>query len=301
MKTTKVISLLLMMVICYCATAQNSASNPNRTSSRPSIMVFPFFKEGEDARKIIESDVNQRIILAKIREAFDSRGYTTKDYLPVVRSLLTNGVLNDAQVDVKTQIIAASGADVSVEAEYYVQKISLGTSVRLILTAYESSTSASLANKVGQSPAFRTEDIGALAARSVEAVSTDFLNVMQQKFDDIAVNGRYMSVEFGLTADTEANMETEVGKEGLTLSDAIEEWIGNNSNSYHILGVTEKKAIYDQVRLPKTNKAGKNLTTTMYGLELLRFCKTLVSDELPGKKFTVTRFNKGNTLFVNFK
>ena len=46
---------------------------------QPKIMVIPYTKAGEDIRTILEQDVNKRITLAKIKEAFDSRGFTTVD------------------------------------------------------------------------------------------------------------------------------------------------------------------------------------------------------------------------------
>ena len=40
---------------------------------QPKIMVIPYVKR-EDLRTILENDVNKRIALTKIKEAFDSRG-----------------------------------------------------------------------------------------------------------------------------------------------------------------------------------------------------------------------------------
>lgn len=45
-------------------------------------MVIPYTMQGEDIRTVLENDVNKRIALTKIKEAFDQRGYTTVDFLP---------------------------------------------------------------------------------------------------------------------------------------------------------------------------------------------------------------------------
>lgn len=301
---TRLLIFLLFVSICRHTWAQSTpastANQQNQLVTKPTIMVFPFFKEGEDIRTILEGDVNRRIVLTKVKEAFDNRGYSTVDFISKARNLQTNNVLNGAQTDVKTQIIQASGADIAVEVEYDVYK-GAGTKVKVILTAYETSTSASLSNKMGESPLFNTNDIGALAAKATEGVINDFLNVMQEKFTDIVQNGKYMAVEFGLTENANITMSSEVSKGGLPLSDTIEEWIGENSKGYHIQGVTDLRLIFDQVRIPRTDAQGKNLTPTRYALEILKFCNALTLAEEPTKKLKIERTIKGNTLFINFK
>ncbi|WP_143706149.1 DUF6175 family protein [Emticicia sp. TH156] len=301
----KILLLTCLLFLINTLKAQNrlneSAAQQNQIVTKPTIMVFPFFKENEDIRAILESDVNRRVVISKVKEAFDNRGYSTVDFISKARNLTTNTMLNDAQTDVKTQIIQASGADIAVEVEYDIYRGAAGNNVKVILTAYETSTSASLSNKVGQSPSFRTEDIGALASKATEAIVVDFLNVMQEKFTDIVINGKYMAIEFGLKEDSEVKMSTEVGTDGLPLSDMIEEWIGNNSKGYHIQGVTELKIIFDQVRIPRTDAGGKNLTPTRYALEIYKFCNTLKMSDTPNKKAKIERLIKGNTIFINFK
>ena len=85
---------------------------------QPKIMVIPYTKQGEDITHVIENDVNKRIVLAKIREAFDSRGFTTVDFTAKLKSLSrTSGLSQDSQSDLKSMIIQQSGADIYVEAE----------------------------------------------------------------------------------------------------------------------------------------------------------------------------------------
>lgn len=65
--------LLLAVFLSSMAWAQTA-------TVQPKIMVIPYTKQGEDISQVIENDVNKRIVLAKIREAFDSRGFTTVDF-----------------------------------------------------------------------------------------------------------------------------------------------------------------------------------------------------------------------------
>ena len=62
---------------------------------QPKIMVIPYTKEGEDIRTILEQDVNKRITLAKIREAFDSRGFTTVDFTARLKAASQSAIFKE--------------------------------------------------------------------------------------------------------------------------------------------------------------------------------------------------------------
>ena len=54
---------------------------------QPKIMVIPYTKEGEDIRTVLEADENKRIVLTKIKEAFDERGVTTIDFIAKLKAM----------------------------------------------------------------------------------------------------------------------------------------------------------------------------------------------------------------------
>ena len=213
---------------------------------QPKIMVIPYIKQGEDITQVIENDVNKRIVLAKIREAFDSRGFTTIDFAAKLKSLSrTEGLSQESQTDLKAMTIQQSGADIYVEAEMDILLSSSGNSVKTILTAYDISTGGSLANKVGESGKFYTDDIGKLGAKAVEKVADEFLDIIQTKFTDIVNNGRSISVDFSFEQTSSLSMSTEIGSEGLTLSDQIELWMSEHAykNNYIVLNKGEKDGV----------------------------------------------------------
>jgi hypothetical protein len=283
-------------------TSKETPAQERQIVTKPTIMVFPFFKEGDEIRKLVEEDINNRIVLTKVKEAFDNRGFSTIDFLSKVRNLQTNEALtSDKQTDVKTAIIQSSNADICVEVEYNFQRGTTGNQVKIILTSYESSASASLSNKVGFSRKVYSDDIGKLSADAVESIVQDFLNVMQEKFNDIVENGKYMAMEFNLNSDAGVTMSSEIGKDNLPLSDVLEEWVGNNSKSYHIQGVTDLKVDFDVVRVPRSDDKGKSLTSTRYALEVLKFCNSLTASGTAAKKLKVERLIKGNKIFISFK
>ena len=123
----KIMILLLAVFLSSMAWAQTA-------TVQPKIMVIPYTKQGEDISQVIENDVNKRIVLAKIREAFDSRGFTTVDFAAKLKSLSrTSGLSQESQSDLKSMIIQQSGADIYVEAEMDIVLSSTGNSVKTYL------------------------------------------------------------------------------------------------------------------------------------------------------------------------
>jgi len=267
------------------------------TTVQPKIMVIPYTKEGQDIRTILEADVNKRIALTKIKEAFDSRGFTTVDFTAKLKATNDNSVFAaDNQTDLKSRIIQMSGADVYVEAETDVLLSSTGNAVKILITAYEISTGNSLANKVGESGKFYTDDIGKLAAKAIESCAGDFLNVMQTKFTDIVENGKSVIVNFGFAESSTYAMSSEVGSQGLQLSDELELWMEEHAykNNYHIQGTTDRQMIFDDVRIPlKDPVTGNNYNTNKFALEIFKFMRSL--------RLKIARDIKGNTIYITIQ
>ena len=285
----RVILSIIVSLLCCVAFGQT-------VTVQPKIMVIPYAKQGEDISQVIENDVNKRIVLAKIREAFDSRGFTTVDFAAKLKSISrSNGLAQDSQTDLKAMIIQNSGADIYVEAEMDILISSSGNSVKTILTAYDVSTGGSLSNKVGDSVKFYTDDIGKLGAKAVEKVADEFLNTMQVKFTDIVENGRSIIVDFGFDAASSIAMSTEIGSEGLALSDHLELWMSEHAykNNYHIQGTTDKKMIFDDVRIPLKDDNGNNYNINKFGLEFMKFARSL--------GLQISRSTSNNMLVITFK
>jgi len=205
-------------------------------------------------------------------------------------------IISNTEVCKCPQIIQMSGADVYVEAEDNVLLSESGNTVKIIVTAYEISTGNSLSNKVGESGKFYTDDIGKLATKAIEGCATDFLNVMQEKFTDIVNNGRSIIVIFGFDSNSAFAMSSEVGDQGLQLSDEIELWMESHAykNNYHIQGTTDSQMTFDDVRIPLIDtKTGNNYNSNKFALEIFKFLRSL--------GLTIGRDIKGNTIYITIK
>lgn len=293
----------VFLVVMFCITnfvfSQNSATNNGGqvVTVQPKIMVIPYTKEGEDLRTVLENDPNKRIAITKIKEGFDSRGFTTVDFMAKLKAAKDNNVFtSDNQSDVKSQIVQMSGADVYVQAEVIIDNASSGNSVKLILTAYEASTGNSLSNKVGESGRFYTEDYNKLASKAVESCIEDFLNIMQTKFTDIVNNGKSVMVDISFDAGSQFKMSSEIGTDGLPLSDQIEMWMEKNAfkNNYHIQGTTDLKMILDDVKIPLKDQAtGNNYNPNKFALEMFKFFK--------GLGLQTAKDVKSSTIYITIK
>lgn len=271
-----------------------------QTVVQPKIMVIPYTKEGENIRTILEADENKRIVLTKIKEAFDERGVSTIDFVAKLKAMESGNVFNlENKQDAKSLIIDMSGADIYVEAEIVCQQGhtsgQVESRVKIVLTAYESATGASLANKVGESGTFYTQDIGKLGMKAITSCADDFLRVMQSKFSDIAENGRSLMLQIGFDENSQYTMESEVGSQGLLLQDEIELWVEEHSHNgnYHLQGVSPMKMVFDDIKLPLTDETGKNYSTSKFGIEILKFFRSL--------NLQISRSNRGSTLYITIK
>jgi hypothetical protein len=295
--TLSIVTLCLLGAGSVFGQEAAAGSSSQVVTVQPKIMVIPYTKEGEDLRTILEQDENKRIAVTKIKEGFDSRSFTTVDFTARLKAATGNSAfVSDNQTDIKTQIIEMSGADVYVEAEVIAEKGQSGSSVKLILTAYEISTGNSLSNKIGESGRFYTEDFNKLAAKAVESCVDDFLNVIQTKFTDIVNNGKSIVVDISFSGESSYKMSSEVGSDGLPLSDQIELWMEDNAfkNNYHIQGTTELRMIFDDVRIPLIDPStGKNYNPNKFGLEMFKFFR--------GLGLQITRDIKGSTIYVSIK
>lgn len=299
MKLFILILLLLVGDIINLAFGQNKATNTNGlvVTVQPKIMVIPYTNEGEDIRLILEKDVKKRIVISKIKEGFDNRGFTTVDFIAKLKVANdTKAFTSENQSDIKSQIIQMSGADIYVQAEIIIENLQSGNSIKVILKAYEASTGNSAGDKIGESGKFYTDDYNKLASKAVESCIVDFLAVMQNKFTDIVNNGKSVIVNISFDAGSKYKMSTEIGSDALPLSDQMEMWMEKNAfkNNYHIQGTTDLNMIFDDVKIPlKDQSTGNNYNPNKFALEIFKFLKNLGLQ--PAKDV------KGNTIFITIK
>ena len=91
-------------------------------------------------------------------------------------------------------------------------------------------------------------------------------------------------------------MSSEVGNQGLLLSDELELWMEEHAykNNYHIQGTTDTQMIFDDVRIPlKDPNTGNNYNPNKFALEIFKFMRS--------SGLQISRDIKGNTIYITIK
>ncbi len=275
----KIILLLIVAIITSNVFGQNVKQ------AQPSIVVVPHTKEGEDIRTVLENDFNKRIAISKVKEAFDKRNFETKDFVQMLKNAENSIKLNsNMKTDIKTMAIKMSGADIWVDTEVFVQKSPSGNSVKVILQAYDTSTSLSLSNKTGDSGKFYTDDIAKLSEKAIESCIEPFLDRMNEAFGDIVENGRPIKIEILIDQDSEHTLNDEIGADGDLISELIEDWLDDNAykNNYHIQYQTDNEMVIDEFRIPLRDQRGRNYKASKVLRKLRKYAKSLGLDVKKG-------------------
>jgi hypothetical protein len=289
-----VVLTALSTAACLAQDAKPAGTEQARTI-QPSIMVIPFVREGQQMRTVLESDINLRVAIAKVKEGFDNRGFSTVDFRAKLQQLSNEKVIElENRNSLKQEVIELSGADIYVETEAKVNRSTeSGNSVTVIVTAFDAFSGISLANKVSTSPKFFTENFERLTEKACEGLIEDFLNSLQAKFDEIVKNGRIATLSITFAESATADMDTELGEPKTMLSDLLETWLEKNTfkGYFHVQGVTATKMIVDEMRLPFRDESGRNYRVSKFAAELRNYLKTLgleSSRDLQGNKIFIT-------------
>lgn len=80
-------------MLCCFGVALAQAQSVNTV--QPTIMVVPYTKQGQNIRDLLENDINYRIALTAIKDAFDSNGYSTVDFEGKYKSVSENAAFKE--------------------------------------------------------------------------------------------------------------------------------------------------------------------------------------------------------------
>ncbi len=309
----------LICIICFLATMLSfalPATAQARTdkSIQPSIMVIPYVRKGEDIRTVLENDINRRVTIAKVKEGFDDQSLKTIDFIAKMKELERSGAFTSgSQSDMKTLIIEYSGADIYVEVETHLYTGSGGSSIRIILTAYDAGTASSLADKTLRSNEFYTDKVDLLIENALNAsiseeddgpsILSNFVATIKEKLNEIAHEGRSVKLVFSVEKNVPYNYATETGTDGSQLRELIEAWIAAHAhnNYYHPPAGTPLRVIYDDVRIPLRDSKGIPYSPSRFAAELSKYCSTLTRTDNMAQGWKMSYDINGNTIHVRLK
>ena len=295
------IRTLSLLMICFVYTsfsvAQiNSTRSDEVERAAAKIMVVPYNKADEDIRTILEDNPYIRSAVSKVKESFDQRGWSTIDFVANLKAAEANAAFTmDRQSTFKSDLITGSGADIYVQVDTHVATDETGTSINLILTAFETHTGASFSNKTGNSGRFKTNDYERLIDRAYDQINEEFLNNLLAKTDEIREIGRALIIHFNLHEEAEIDFDQELAN-GDFLNEAIEDWIYRAAyqGRANLAGIVENKMVFDEVRIPLFDQeTNRPYNPNRFANEVIRFLRTI--------DVSATRNIKGQNLFVTIK
>ena len=292
----KIIITLFGFLMFLNLHAQKETGGQEAAMVQPTIMAIPFSKKGESIRKTYEEDDMVRIAITKVKEAFDSRGVNTIDFRGKLKQLgNTNVLTEDQESTLKDEVIALSGADIYVEVEARITESENGNSATVVMTAYDAFSGESLANKVGNSPSFYTDQFEKLIEKAVESEVDNFLNTIQEKFTDMIENGRTVVLNIGIEQGAGFDLDAEMDDSGYFLSELIEEWVVNNAykNYAHLQGTTSTKMIFDIVKVPLKTERGRPYRVSRFAVQLRKY--------LNSKGLEADRVINGNNIVLTIR
>ena len=284
MQRRKLLLLCHMMFFVMIAGAPKMVLGQAAKTIQPKIMVIPKVKEREELKAMYDSSENIRVAIAKINEAFLKRGANLVSFDAKLKEAKQNTMMNQAagnQPDYKSRVLQLSGCDIYVEAEVNVVRHSQrnASSVSVVLEAYQVGTGNYLGVKEGRSRINQTEDIGFLTSQAMDTITEGFLNLMQEKFNDIHENGQSIYVQFTISPNSKYTFDSEVGSPAKMFSEWIDDWFQKNTvNSvFNNQGVTENAMIISDARIPLKNPANKqaNYTGQNFFSDINKFMRTL--------------------------
>jgi hypothetical protein len=266
--------------LAKACTAAGDAAGGAAVKRQPRIIVVPFTKSGEDIRTVLEADVNRRVAVTKIQEAFDRRGFSAGDFLGIVRSLSTRQGSPMAQSDLLSQIFEAARADIYVEVELSVEESGSLRSVAAIMRGYLTANGLSLGNKIGRSP---KQQLGTEVSRLVEvatgAANVDpLLDLMQEKFNEFNQNGVPITLDISAKEGAKAKPGMDVPGKNATLADLIEDWVRTHAwkSIFNLSMSTDTKMGFDEVRIPLLEPTTcRNNSPLRFGRELASYLRSI--------------------------
>lgn len=272
---------------------QKAAKEEKRLTPKPKIMVVPFKKDGESYKAILENDRDLRAAVSEVQKGFEALDIETESLLSSHNSSNRRAQYEEsadaASSNVK-QLLLSSDADVYVVVDLQKNITESGSSVSVIMTAYETATDNIWASENSWTNKFRTNNITALCSYAVRDYLPSFLEQIVKNFNEPTS----AVIQFSVKNGSMVSMRDRCNN-GRRLTDNIQEWLDDNAHDgeYHLQGVVDESAIFDDVLIPKADDRGKKMNAEKFASKLCDALYELGVD---------TEFNtEGNNIMITIR
>jgi hypothetical protein len=288
--TTKLLVLLTVLTV----------SLSYAQAKKPTIMVVPsdvwcskngymmtFDNQGTtvkipDYKRAFQENSDLLMVISKINGLMAERGFPLKNMESAIKTLESESAEN-AMLTSKTgagvvespidKLKKVAKADIIMQLTWTLNTTGPKKSVNFTLQGLDSYTDKEIATATGTgAPSFSVE----LPVLLEEAVLThiDNFNVSLQKhFDDMFENGREIIIRVKKFDSWTGDLEKEY--DGKELTSILEDWMAANSvkGRFNTSDATENMMLFEQVRIPLYDAAGKAIDARGFAKSLQEFLK----------------------------
>ncbi len=288
----KIISITLSLVL-LSALAFGQAK-------KPTIMVVPsdnwcitngFFLEFDnqgtktkipDYKRAFQENSDLNLVISSLNDMMSERGFPLKNMESAIKTLEAEAAENnmltsksgagvsESPVDALKRV---AKADIIMQLTWTVNTTGPKKSITFNLQGLDSYTDKQIAGAQGTgAPSFSAE-IAVLLQEAVTTHIDNFNSKLQLHFEDMFANGREIIIRIKKFDSWSEDLESEF--DGKELSAVIEEWMAANTvkGRFNTSDATENMMLFEQVRIPMFDDAGKAIDARGFAKNLQKFLK----------------------------
>lgn len=270
-------------------------------AKKPTIMIVPsdvwcntngymmeFDNQGKvvkvpDYKKALQENADLLLVISKINELMADRGFPLKNLESSLKSLeseaaedamLTSkggGEVNESPID---KLKKVAKADIWMQMTWTVNTTGPKKSITFNLQGLDAYTDKQIAGSSGTGEPSFTAELPVLLEEAVLAHLDNFNVQLQSHFDDMFTNGREIILRIKTWNTWEYDLESEDFGDD-ELSSLIEKWVTDNTvqGRFNTTDATENMMLFEQVRIPLFDEAGKAIDARKWTNGLRKYLK----------------------------
>ncbi len=237
-----------------------------------------------DYEAALNKNMDLVAVITKIGELMTERGFPLQDLSSVIRSVKQTAAEDEVTTSKSGSALAESPldrlnarakADILLELTWNINTVGPKKSVTYTLSAKDAYTNKQVAAAQGTGQPSFSAETPVLLEEAVVANMDAFTGQLMTHFEDLQANGREVVVRISVFDNT-ANLDLETEFKGVELQEIIEDWMAQSTvnHRYSLLDATEKRATFDQVRIPLYKENGMPCDTRSFVDGLRKYLRT---------------------------
>lgn len=260
---------------------------PPESAYNPVIVVVPYTDADdgysfEAMRRRVENNDVERSAVESVAQAFQNKGYKTRDFITVLQNARNRRALRDgAQSDDASMVAQALSGDIEVRVGVTTETRGGKSRVSLHVTALEKQTAGRMATKVFESGYYHTTDTKRLVDAAVGKIEDDFFGQLSESFRKIVEKGREVQLDINLSESVDDwDFAGNAPVSGVYFKDALDEWLRDNAfGGIYDMSRSTGKYISCSVNVPLWDRdRNRSYTLSNFGSDLRGFFEKHLGD-----------------------